>query len=61
MIKICPNCSCVNIDEIKTIVGEDNVDENCIGRCGTPYVALIDDEEFEANSEEELIEHIKNL
>ena len=60
MVKICPNCSCINIDEVKKIVGEDNVKKGCIGRCGTPYIALIDYEAFEADSEEEFLEHLRN-
>ena len=60
MIKICPNCSCTDIDEVNNIVGEDNIEEGCIGCCGTPYIALLDDEVFEADSEEELLEHIKD-
>ena len=60
MIKICPKCSRVNIDKVIKIVGEDNVIKGCIGRCGTPYIALINYKAYEADSEEEFLEHIEN-
>ena len=60
MVKICENCSCVVIDKVKELVGEDNVQVGCIGRCGTPYVALVNREEVLCDSEEELLEEIKN-
>lgn len=59
MVKICPNCSCINIDEVREIVGEDNVTEGCIGHCGTPYIAIVNYEVFEADSEEEFLENLK--
>jgi len=58
MIRICPDCSNVDIDKLEKL-GEEIVEE-CIALCGTEYVAYIgDDELIEAESEEELIEKIK--
>lgn len=45
---------------MKKIVGEDNVRKGCIGRCGTPYIALINYEAYEADSEEEFLEYLEN-
>ncbi|CDM67280.1 Hypothetical protein CM240_0101 [Clostridium bornimense] len=59
MIRICPFCSDVDIEELKEIVGEENVDEGCIGMCGQSHVAYFDDELIEAISEESLIEALK--
>lgn len=59
MIKICPNCSSVNIDKIKELVGKDNLTEGCIGRCGTPYAAIVDFDAIICDSEDELYEEIK--
>ena len=48
-----------DIISIKNIVGEENVDEGCIGMCGQSHVAYFDDELIEAISEESLIEALK--
>lgn len=61
MIRICPNCSHVEIEKIKCIVGDSNVDVGCIGECGTEFKAYVKDELIEANSAEELIETIKTM
>lgn len=59
MIRICRNCSSVLIGKVKELAGADNVQVACIGRCGTPYAALINREAVICNSEEELYEEIK--
>ena len=59
MIRICDNCSSVIIDKVKEIAGADNVQVGCIGRCGTPYVCLVDTEELSCDSEEEFYEALK--
>lgn len=61
MIRICPNCCNVDIEKIKAIVGEDMVEEGCIGECGNEFLAYVDDELIEASSAEELIETIKRI
>ena len=47
MIRICRYCSNVDIDAIKTIVGDENVEVGCIGQCGQKFVAYINDELIE--------------
>ena len=43
----------VDIDAIKTIVGDENVEVGCIGQCGQEFVAYINDELIETSTEEE--------
>lgn len=57
MIRICPDCSNVDIDNIREL-GEE-VEERCLGLCGSEYVCFVDATMIEAHSEEELIEKIK--
>ncbi len=33
MIRVCPNCSNVDVNKLKTLVGEENVKTGCIGQC----------------------------
>ena len=61
MIRICPYCSNVNIEEIKILVGDDNVEEGCIGQCGQEFVAYVNDELIETSSEEELLDYIRRV
>jgi len=60
MIKICENCSCVIIDRLKELVGKENVQVGCVGSCGTPYVAIVNWKKITCDSEDELLEEIKN-
>ena len=59
MIRVCGYCSNVDIDAIKTIVGDENVEVGCIGQCGQEFVAYINDELIETSTEEELLDYIK--
>ena len=51
----------VDIDAIKTIVGDENVEVGCIGQCGQEFVAYINDELIETSTEEELLDYIKRV
>ena len=61
MIRIWRYCSNVDIDAIKTIVGDENVEVGCIGQCGQEFVAYINDELIETSTEEELFDYIKRV
>lgn len=59
MIMICPDCSNVDMENIKEL-GEE-VEEGCIGLCGSEFVCFVDEEMVEAHSEEELIEKLREI
>ena len=61
MIRVCGYCSNVDIDAIKTLVGDENVEVGCIGQCGQEFVAYINDELIETSTEEELLDYIKRV
>ena len=61
MIRVCGYCSNGDIDAIKTIVGDENVEVGCIGQCGQKFVAYINDELIETSTEEELLDYIKRI
>lgn len=47
MIRVCPNCSNVDVNKLKTLVGEENVKTGCIGQCRAfkkEAVGIIDNE-----------------
>lgn len=58
-IRICPACSSVDIDKLKALVGEENVDANCTVQCGDEFTAYINDELVQASSEEEFFAIVK--
>ncbi|QNO14694.1 DUF1450 domain-containing protein [Alkalicella caledoniensis] len=57
MVRICPDCCNIDIDKLEKLGLE--IVEECIGVCGTEFVAYVDDELIEADSEGELIEKIE--
>lgn len=61
MIQICPNCSNIDLDELINIFPDEEVIVGCIGMCGTPFAAYVNDVLIEAESGEDLIETIKSL
>ncbi len=57
MIRICPDCSNVDIDKLEEL-GEE-IEEGCIALCGNEFVCFVGEKLIEAYSEEELIEKVK--
>ena len=48
-----------DMEKLKALVGENNVDDNCIAQCGDEFTAFINDELVQANSEEEFFAMVK--
>lgn len=64
MIRICDNCSNVNVEAIIEIVGEANVEVGCMSQCGQNMDAasiLVDEELHIADDEQGIIELVKSL
>ncbi|GFZ30786.1 hypothetical protein CSC2_13120 [Clostridium zeae] len=62
MIKVCPNCSGVDVEELKKSVGEENLYLGCIGLCGQntgKSFGYINDQLVIKDSSEEFIEAVK--
>lgn len=63
MIRVCPFCSNVDVDNLKSVFGEENVKTGCIGNCRaykTEANAIVNGEIVIKESEQELIEYCKN-
>ena len=58
-IRICPACSGVDMEKLKALVGENNVDDNRTATRGDEFTAFINDELVQANSEEEFFAMVK--
>ena len=59
MIKVCPNCSNIDVSKLKNLAGEGNVKTGCIGACRsfkTEAVGKIDGELVIKQSEKELFD-----
>ncbi|MGL5313886.1 MAG: hypothetical protein ACRC92_11630 [Peptostreptococcaceae bacterium] len=59
MIKVCPACSGMNIEELKKALLGREIDEVCIGECGSEYTAYVGDDLITADSQEDFIEKCK--
>lgn len=62
MIKVCPNCSGINVEELKTSISEENLYLGCIGLCGQnkgKSFGYINDELVIKDSSREFIEAAK--
>ena len=62
MIKVCPYCSNINVDNLKNILGEENVKTGCIGACRSfskEAVGKINGELVIKQTEEEFLEAAK--
>lgn len=61
-IRVCPFCSNVNIDKVKKIVGEENVNAGCVGACRkdkTQFFGRINGVYVMTKTEEEFLEECK--
>ncbi|MCO8921720.1 DUF1450 domain-containing protein [Clostridioides difficile] len=62
MIRVCLNCSNVDVNKLKTLVGEENVKTGCIGQCRAfkkEAVGIIDNELEIKETEAEFFEACK--
>lgn len=62
MIKVCPNCSGINVEELKASTSEENLYLGCIGLCGQnkgKSFGYINDELVIKDSSREFIEAAK--
>ena len=63
MVRVCPYCSNIDLEKLKSEIGEDNVVKGCIGLCGVykkESVGKIKGELVIKQTPEEFIEAIKN-
>jgi len=63
MIRVCPNCSNVDVDELERL-SSDDVEVECIGECGqheNHSFVYINDELVIRDSEQELFAEVKSL
>lgn len=61
-VRVCPFCSNVNIEKLKEIIGEENVNEGCVGACRKEkihFFGRINGVYVMTNTEEEFIEACK--
>lgn len=59
MIKICSACSGISIDDLKNALLGVEVEDTCIGECGSEFTGYVDDELVTADSVEDFIEKCK--
>jgi uncharacterized protein YuzB (UPF0349 family) len=62
VIKVCPNCSGINVEELKTSISKENLYLGCIGLCGQnkgKSFGYINDELVIKDSSREFIEAAK--
>jgi len=62
MIRVCPSCSCVDVDELEKIVPEDKLEVSCLGQCGgveDQTIGYVNGEFVAVDSEEEFFKVVK--
>lgn len=60
MIKVCPACSGMSIEDLREALLGREIDEMCIGECGMEYTAYVGDDLITADSEVDFIEKANN-
>ncbi|MGL5752212.1 MAG: hypothetical protein ACRCXT_16885 [Paraclostridium sp.] len=60
MIKVCPACSGMSIEELREALLGIEIDDMCIGECGMEYAAYVEDDLITADSQEDFIEQVNN-
>lgn len=64
MVKVCPSCSNVSIDELADLFGTQNIEETCLGICGTnseQSIAYVNGEWIETDSEADFFIEARKL
>ena len=59
MIKLCPACSGMSVEELKEALLGREIEEFCIGECGSEFTAYVGDDLVTADSQEDFIERCK--
>jgi uncharacterized protein YuzB (UPF0349 family) len=62
MIRVCSNCSNVDVDLLTEVFGEDKVEVNCLGQCGMnpdESFGYVNEEFIIVDSEEAFIKAVK--
>ena len=59
MIKVCSMCSGMSIEVLKAALLCREIEDTCIGECGSEFTAYVGDDLITASSEEDFIEQCK--
>ncbi|WP_378956969.1 hypothetical protein [Pelosinus sp. sgz500959] len=62
MVRVCPNCSNVNVNELEKLI-PGNLEVECIGECGQhegKFFGYINDELIIKDTEQEFFESVKS-
>lgn len=62
MIRVCPNCSNVDVGKLQALLPENELSEECLGECGQhedKSFGYIDEELVIKETEEEFIKAVK--
>ena len=59
MIRICPMCSNIDVEELEALLPGEEIEEGCIGECGSEYTAYVNDELITAESLEDFVAQCK--
>ncbi len=60
MIKICPACSGISIEDLREALLGREIEEMCIGECGMEFTGYVGDALITADSQEDFIEQANN-
>ncbi|MCR8746962.1 hypothetical protein [Romboutsia lituseburensis] len=58
MIKVCSMCSGMSIDDLKNALLGKEVEDMCIGECGSEFVGYVEDDLVTASSQEDFIKQV---
>lgn len=61
MVKFCSMCSGISIDDLKEALLGMELDDNCIGECGSEFTAYVQDELITASSFEDFLNQSKKI
>jgi len=64
MVRVCPDCSNVDLDKLGKLVPADNLEVECIGECGQhggQSFGCINDELVITDTEQEFFESVKSM
>lgn len=59
MIKLCSACSGISIDDLKEALLGREIEDTCIGECGSEFTGYVGDDLITADSVEDFIEKSK--
>ena len=59
MIKVCSMCSGMSIEDLKAALLGREIEDTCIGECGSEFTAYVGDDLITVSSQEDFIEQCK--